>query len=53
MVGLGQGITLLAGFPVPIATPGHGVAYDIAGKGTARPDGMVAATRLGLRMMGQ
>jgi 4-hydroxythreonine-4-phosphate dehydrogenase len=51
MVGLGQGITLLAGFPVPIATPGHGTAYDIAGTGRARPDGMLAATRLILRMM--
>jgi 4-hydroxythreonine-4-phosphate dehydrogenase len=51
MVGLGQGITLLAGFPIPIATPGHGTAYDIAGTGRARADGMLAATRLVLRMM--
>jgi 4-hydroxythreonine-4-phosphate dehydrogenase len=46
MVGLGQGITLLAGFPVPIATPGHGTAYDIAGKGVARGDGLAAAVAL-------
>ena len=52
MIGLGQGITLLAGFPVPIATPGHGTAYDIAGMGKARPDGLVAATRLVASMMG-
>lgn len=51
MIGLGQGITLLAGFPVPIATPGHGTAYDIAGTGTARADGLAAATRLVLEMM--
>jgi 4-hydroxythreonine-4-phosphate dehydrogenase len=46
MVGLGKGITLLAGFPVPIATPGHGTAYDIAGKGIARVDGLAAAVAL-------
>lgn len=53
LIGLGKGITLLAGFPVPIATPGHGTAYDIAGSGTARPDGLVAATRLVLQMMSE
>jgi 4-hydroxythreonine-4-phosphate dehydrogenase len=52
MIGLGQGITLLGGFPVPIATPGHGTAYDIAGTGKARPDGLEAATLLVARMMG-
>ena len=52
LIGLGRGITLLAGFPVPIATPGHGTAYDIAGTGTAKPDGLIAATRLVLSMMG-
>jgi len=46
MVGLGKGITLLAGFPVPIATPGHGTAYDISGKGIARIDGLAAAVAL-------
>jgi 4-hydroxythreonine-4-phosphate dehydrogenase len=51
IIGLGKGITLLAGFPVPIATPGHGTAYDIAGTGKARPDGLFAATRLVMRMM--
>lgn len=52
MVGLGQGITLLGGFPVPIATPGHGTAYDIAGTGKAKADGLEAATRLVASMMG-
>jgi 4-hydroxythreonine-4-phosphate dehydrogenase len=51
LIGLGRGITLLAGFAVPIATPGHGTAYDIAGTGKAKPDGLVAATRLVLSMM--
>lgn len=51
LLGLGQGITLLAGFPVPIATPGHGTAHDIAGTGTARVDGLAAAVALVARMM--
>lgn len=51
LIGLGRGITLLAGFAVPIATPGHGTAYDIAGTGKAKPDGLVAAARLALSMM--
>lgn len=52
MVGLGQGITLLAGFPIPIATPGHGTAFDIAGSGTAKVDGLRAAVKLVSQMMG-
>lgn len=46
VLGLGKGITLLAGLAVPIATPGHGTAYDIAGKGVARTDGLTAALDL-------
>jgi 4-hydroxythreonine-4-phosphate dehydrogenase len=52
LIGLGKGITLLAGFPIPIATPGHGTAYDIAGTGRARPEGLQAAVELAARMMG-
>lgn len=51
MIGLGRSITLLGGFPVPIATPGHGTAFDIAGTGNARPDGLMAAVALVKRMM--
>jgi 4-hydroxythreonine-4-phosphate dehydrogenase len=36
----GSGVTVLAGLPVPITTVGHGTAYDIVGKGIARPDGL-------------
>jgi 4-hydroxythreonine-4-phosphate dehydrogenase len=51
LIGLGQGITLLAGFPIPVATPGHGTAFDIAGTGKARVDGLAAAVSLVARMM--
>lgn len=50
LMGLGRGVTLLAGMPVPIATPGHGTAYDIAGQGTARGDGLAAAIDLTARL---
>jgi 4-hydroxythreonine-4-phosphate dehydrogenase len=35
LIGFDKGVTLLGGFPMPIATPAHGTAYDIAGKGSA------------------
>ncbi len=35
LIGFDKGVTLLGGFPMPIATPAHGTAYDIAGKGIA------------------
>lgn len=31
-----NGVTLAGGFPVPIATPAHGTAFDIAGKNIAK-----------------
>lgn len=46
LMGFGQGVTLLAGFPFPITTPAHGTAFDIAGKGQARVDGLRAAMNL-------
>lgn len=46
LMGLGRGVTLLAGFQLPIATPGHGTAYDLAGTGRAKVDGLAAAVAL-------
>lgn len=46
LMGFGQGVTLLAGFPFPITTPAHGTAFDIAGKGQAKADGLKAAVSL-------
>jgi 4-hydroxythreonine-4-phosphate dehydrogenase len=40
LMGFERGITILAGLPVPITTPAHGSAFDIAGKGTARVDAL-------------
>ena len=41
LMGFHRGVTYHAGFPVPITTPAHGTAFDIAGKGIAD----VGATR--------
>ena len=35
LIGFDKGVTLLGGFPMPITTPAHGTAYDIAGQGVA------------------
>lgn len=50
LIGLGESVTLLSGFPVPIATPGHGTAYDIAGQGVAKSQGLAAALALTARL---
>ncbi|WP_319562817.1 4-hydroxythreonine-4-phosphate dehydrogenase PdxA [Marispirochaeta sp.] len=41
LMGFHRGVTYHAGFPIPITTPAHGTAFDIAGKGVAD----VGATR--------
>ncbi len=40
LMGFGRGVTVAGGLPVPIATPGHGTAYDIAGQGVATGEGL-------------
>ena len=35
LMGFESGVTIGAGLPIPVATPAHGTAFDIAGKGTA------------------
>jgi 4-hydroxythreonine-4-phosphate dehydrogenase len=52
LLGLGRGVTFLAGLPLPVATPGHGTAFDIAGKGVAIPDGLEAAVATCRAMLG-
>ena len=38
LMGFYKGVTVQGGLPVPITTPAHGTAYDIAGKGIANPE---------------
>jgi len=37
LLGFERGVTVLGGLPIPITTPAHGTAYDIAGRGVANP----------------
>jgi len=38
LLGFDQGVSLLAGLPVPVTTPAHGTAFDIAGRNKANLD---------------
>ena len=51
LLGFERGVTLAGGLPVPIATPAHGTAHDIAGRGTANPGAFQAALDLVVRMV--
>lgn len=35
MLGFDRGVTILGGLPVPVGSPAHGTAFDIAGQGKA------------------
>ena len=50
LMGFDRGVTVPGGLPIPIATPAHGTAYDIAGKGIANPGAMRNAFALACRM---
>jgi 4-hydroxythreonine-4-phosphate dehydrogenase len=50
LLGFERGITISGGLPVPIATPAHGTAFDIAGQGVARVDALRNAYRTACRM---
>ena len=50
LMGFSQGVTVQGGLPIPITTPAHGTAYDIAGKGLANADAMANAFAIAARM---
>jgi len=41
-----EGVNVTLGLPIVRTSPDHGTAFDIAGKGIARPDAMIAAIRM-------
>ena len=43
-------VNVTLGLPFVRTSPDHGTAYDIAGKGLARPDSLIAAIRLADRL---
>ena len=44
------GVNVTLGLPFPRTSPDHGTAFEIAGKGVARPDSMIAAIRLAVEL---
>lgn len=41
-----RGVNVTLGLPIIRTSPDHGTAFDIAGKGIAKPDSLIAALRL-------
>lgn len=51
LMGFNKGVTVSGGLPVVLATPAHGTAFDIAGKGIADPGAMIQAMKLAVRLV--
>jgi 4-hydroxythreonine-4-phosphate dehydrogenase len=45
-----DGVNVTLGLPFVRTSPDHGTAFDIAGKGVARPDSLIAALKLASRL---
>jgi 4-hydroxythreonine-4-phosphate dehydrogenase len=50
LLGFSQGVTVQGGLPIPITTPAHGTAYDIAGQGRAHVGATEQAFLIACRM---
>jgi 4-hydroxythreonine-4-phosphate dehydrogenase len=47
------GVNITLGLPIVRTSPDHGTAFDIAGKGLASPDSLVAALRMAMQIARQ
>jgi 4-hydroxythreonine-4-phosphate dehydrogenase len=45
-----NGVNTTLGLPFPRTSPDHGTAFEVAGKGIARPDSMIAAINLAVEL---
>jgi 4-hydroxythreonine-4-phosphate dehydrogenase len=45
-----EGVNVTLGLPFPRTSPDHGTAFEIAGKGLARPDSMIAAINVAMEL---
>jgi 4-hydroxythreonine-4-phosphate dehydrogenase len=45
-----EGVNVTLGLPYPRTSPDHGTAFELAGKGLARPDSMIAAINLAVEL---
>jgi len=50
LMGFERGVTVHGGLPIPITTPAHGTAYDLAGTGTATAQAMTNALLIATKM---
>ncbi len=50
LMGFSKGVTVQGGLPLPITTPAHGTAYDIAGKSLADVNATLNAFKIACRM---
>ncbi len=50
LMGFSKGVTVQGGLPIPITTPAHGTAFDIAGQGIADANAMRNAFNIAERM---
>jgi 4-hydroxythreonine-4-phosphate dehydrogenase len=50
LMGFERGVTIEGGLPIPITTPAHGTAFDIAGQNKANVEATVQAFRVACRM---
>jgi len=50
LLGFERGVTVQGGLPIPITTPAHGTAFDIAGQGKAKDEAMTQAFLLAAKM---
>jgi 4-hydroxythreonine-4-phosphate dehydrogenase len=48
-----EGVNVTLGLPFPRTSPDHGTAFEIAGKGIARADSMIAAIKLAVELAQQ
>jgi 4-hydroxythreonine-4-phosphate dehydrogenase len=52
LMGFDRGVTVQGGLPIPITTPAHGTAFDIAGQGKANPQALHEAFKVACQMGG-
>lgn len=50
LIAFDTGVNITLGLPIVRTSPDHGTAFAIAGKGIARPDSMVEAIRIAIRL---
>ena len=50
LLGFERGVTIHGGLPIPITTPAHGSAFDIAGRNKANVEAAVQAFLIACRM---